>query len=107
MIGREFRYDVLQAVHPEEAESLEGALQQLVAAELVHQQEQPPQASYQFKHALIQDTAYESLLRRARRHYHHQIAQVFEEQFPETKETQPELVAHHYTEAQRSEQAIP
>ena len=56
---------------------------------------------------LIQDAAYQSLLKSTRQHYHRQMAQVLEEQFAETKETQPELVAHHYTEAGFSEQAIP
>ena len=67
----------------------------------------PPQARYLFKHALVQDTAYQSLLKSTRQQYHQQIAQVLEEQFPETTETQPELVAHHYTEAGLTEQAIP
>ena len=57
------------------------------------------QTRYFFKHALIQDTAYQSLLKSTRQQYHQQIAQVLEERFPDTKETQPELLAHHYTEA--------
>ena len=79
----------------------------MVEAELVYQRGVPPQATYLFKHALIQDTAYQSLLKSTRQQYHRQIAQVLEEQFPQTVETQPELVAHHYTEAGLSEQAIP
>ena len=71
----------------------------LVEAELLYQRGLPPQATYLFKHALMQDTAYQSLLKSKRQQYHHQIAQVLEDAFPETKETQPELVAHHYTEA--------
>jgi predicted ATPase len=67
----------------------------------------PPQATYLFKHALVQDTAYQSLLKSKRQQLHQQIAQVLEERFPETKETQPELVAHHYTEAGLIAQAIP
>ena len=65
------------------------------------------QPGYLFKHALIQDTAYQSLLKRSRREYHHRIARVLEEQFPTTVETQPELLAHHYTEADLAAQAIP
>jgi tetratricopeptide (TPR) repeat protein len=65
------------------------------------------QARYFFKHALIQDTAYQSLLKSTRQQYHQQIARVLEERFPDTKETQPELLAHHYTEANLIEQAIP
>ena len=59
-----------------------------------------------FKHALIQDAAYESLLKSTRQHYHQRIAQVLEAQFPETAEAQPELLAHHYTEAGLTEQAV-
>jgi predicted ATPase len=71
----------------------------LTEAELLYQRGLPPQARYTFKHALIQDVAYRSLLKSARQKYHKQIARVLEERFPETKETQPELLAHHYTEA--------
>src|SRR5262249_8024638 len=66
----------------------------------------PPQAMYTFKHALIQDAAYESLLKSTRQHYHQRIALVLEAQFPETTEGQPELLAHHYTEAGLTEKAV-
>ena len=79
----------------------------MVEAELVYQRGVPPQAHYLFKHALIQDTAYQSLLKSTRQQYHRQIAQMLEEQFPETVETQPELVAHHYTEAGLSLRPFP
>ena len=75
-------------------------------AELVYQRGVPPDAHYQFKHALIQDTAYQSLLKRTRQQYHQQIAQVLEQQFTEVAETQPELLAQHYTEAGLTAQAI-
>jgi len=65
------------------------------------------QARYYFKHALIQDTAYQSLLKSTRQHYHSQIARALKEQFPTTIETQPELLAHHYTEAGLRAHAIP
>jgi predicted ATPase len=77
-----------------------------VAAELLFPRESPPHTTYVFKHALIQDAAYQSLLRRTRQQYHQRIAQVLEERFPETVETQPEVLAHHFTEAGRSEQAL-
>ena len=64
-----------------------------VAAEFLYQQGLPPQATYRFKHALIQDAAYQSLLKSTRQQYHQRIAQVLEGQFPETATTQPELVA--------------
>ena len=106
-IGREFSYTLLQAVSPLDVQSLQHSLQQLVKAELVYQRGVLPQAHYLFKHALIQDTAYQSLLKSTRQRYHQQTAQVLERQFPETVETQPELVAHHYTEARSPTQAIP
>ena len=106
-IGREFSYELLHAVSPVVDETLQQGLKQLVAVELVYQRGLVPQATYLFKHALIQDTAYHSLLKSKRQQYHQQIAQVLEERFPETKETQPELVAHHYTEAGLIAQAIP
>ena len=65
-----------------------------------------PSAHYQFKHALIQDTAYQSLLKRTRQQYHQQIGQVLEQQFAEVAVTQPELLAQHYTEAGLTEQAL-
>ena len=82
-------------------------LAQLVDAELLYQRERPPQARYLFKHALIQETAYQSLLKNTRQQYHQRSAQVLAGQFPEIVETQPELVAHHYTETVLPEQAIP
>jgi predicted ATPase len=78
-----------------------------VEAELIYQRGLPPQAHYLFKHALIQDTAYQSLLKSTRQQYHRQIAQVLADRFLETVETQPELVAHHYTEGGLIEQALP
>src|SRR5262249_40859046 len=72
----------------------------------VYQRGLPPRSRYIFKHALIQDTAYQSLLKSTRQQYHQRIAQVLATQFPDIAETQPELVAQHYTEAGLSEQAI-
>ena len=106
-LGREFAYELLQAVSPWDEGTLQQGLQQLVAAEFLYQQGLPPQATYVFKHALIQDAAYQSLLKSTRQQYHQRIAQVLESRFPETVETQPELLAHHYTEAGLSAQAIP
>ena len=98
-IGREFSYDLIRAVSPLDEASLQQALAKLVEAELLYQRGLPPQVRYVFKHALVQDTAYQSLLKSTRQQYHQQIAQVLTERFAETIETQPELVAHHYTEA--------
>jgi len=106
VIGRSFAYDLLYAVSPLDEATLQHELTRLVDAELVYQRGLPPQSTYVFKHALIQDAAYESLLKSTRQQYHHRIAQVLEEQFPETAETQPELLAHHYTEAGLTEKAV-
>jgi TOMM system kinase/cyclase fusion protein len=106
-LGRTFAYELLRAVSPQDEATLQQALAQLVEAELLYQRGVPPQASYLFKHALIQDAAYQSLLKSTRQRYHQRIAQVLEAQFPGMAETQPELLAHHYTEAGLSAQAIP
>src|SRR2546425_3743027 len=106
VIGRQFSYALLQAVSQLDAMTLLRELGRLVEAELVYQRGVPPQATYTFKHALIQDTAYQSLLKSTRQQYHQRIAHVLEAQFPETAETQPELIAHHCTEAGLIEQAV-
>jgi predicted ATPase len=105
-LGRQFSYGLFRAVSPLDETTLQQGLHQLVEAELLYQQGSPPQATYTFKHALIQDAAYQSLLRSTRQQYHQRIAQVLVEQFPETAETQPELLAHHCTEAGLAEQAV-
>jgi predicted ATPase len=106
-LGREFSYELLQAVIPLSETGLQAALGKLVEAEILYQLGIGQQTRYFFKHALIQDTAYQSLLKSTRQQYHQQIAQILEARFPSTKETQPELLAHHYTEAGLIEQAIP
>jgi predicted ATPase len=107
VLGREFAYEVLRAVAPLDEGTLQHGLAPLVEAELLYQRGIIPQATYVFKHALIRDAAYQSLLRSTRQQYHQRIAQALEEHFPETANTQPELLAHHYTEAGLTEQAIP
>src|SRR5262249_14514460 len=106
-LGREFTYALLRAVAPWEEATVHQGLQQLVAAEFLYQRGLPPQAIYTFKHALIQDAAYQSLLKSTRQQYHQRIVQVLETHFPEIATTQPELLAHHCTEAGLIEQAIP
>jgi predicted ATPase len=106
-LGRAFPYDLLQAVALWDDATLQHALARLVEAELLYQRGLPPAATYLFKHALIQEAAYQSLLRSRRQQAHHRIAQVLEERFPDTAQTQPELLAHHYTEASLATQAIP
>ena len=107
VLGREFSYELLQAVAFVDETTLQQGLRQLVDAELVYQRGLPPRSRYVFKHALIQDAAYQSLLKSTRQQYHQRIAQVLAERFPEVAETQPELLAQHYTEAGLAQQAIP
>jgi predicted ATPase len=87
--------------------TLRRGLHQLVDAEFLYQQGLPPQATYVFKHALIQEAAYQSLLRSTRQQYHQRIAQMVEARFPEICALQPELLAHHYAEVDVPAQAIP
>jgi len=98
-IGREFSYPLLSAVAHQPDDRLTEALDRLVRAELVFGRGEPPEAVYTFKHALVQEAAYASLLRERRRQLHAHIAQALEGEFPEVAETQPELVAHHYAAA--------
>jgi len=107
VIGRQFPYDLLQAVSQLDEAMLQHELGRLTEAEIVYQRGVPPQATYTFKHALIQDAAYQSLLRSTRQQYHQRIARVLEERFPEVTTTQPELLAHHYTEAGLVQEALP
>jgi predicted ATPase len=106
-LGHEFAYALLRAVSPWDEETLHRGLHQLVEAEFLYQRGLPPQATYFFKHTLIRDAAYQSLLKSTRQQYHQRIAQVLVDRFPETAETQPELVAQHYTGGGLTEQAIP
>jgi predicted ATPase len=105
-IGRQFSYALLRAISPWDEATLQRELGRLVEAELVYQHGAIPHAIYLFKHALVQNIAYESLLRRTRQQYHAQIAHVLETRFPQVIEAHPELLAHHYTEAGLNEQAI-
>ncbi len=106
VIGRTFSYELLSLVSPMRASQLRIALRQLADSELISPQGDPPEAAYTFKHALVQDAAYGSLLRSRRQELHARIAEVLEEKFPESSETHPELIAWHYTAGQRSKRAV-
>jgi class 3 adenylate cyclase/predicted ATPase len=106
VLGREFAYELLQALMTMEETTLQHGLTQLVDAELLYQRGRPPRARYIFKHALIQDAAYASLLKSTRQQYHQQIAELLEARFPEVVAAEPELLAHHYTEAGCHAQAV-
>jgi predicted ATPase/class 3 adenylate cyclase len=105
-IGRDFAYDLLAAVSPVPEGELEQVLNDLVASGLVFRRGTPQQASYSFKHALVQDAAYATLLRSKRQQLHARIAAALEQHYLETVQAQPELLAHHYTEAGLAETAI-
>ncbi len=105
-LGREFSYELIAAVAPTPAAELQDALGRLVASQLVFQRGAPPTAIYTFKHALVQDAAYGSMLKRRRQQLHFKIAKALDQRFPEIVEAEPELVAHHYTEAGMVEPAI-
>ena len=107
VIGREFSHELLAAVAGSDEAELAAALDQLVGAGLVFRRGAPPEAGYLFKHALVQDAAYGTLLRDRRRRLHAGIARALEERFPELAGTAPELLAHHLTEAGEAERAIP
>jgi class 3 adenylate cyclase/predicted ATPase/ABC-type transport system involved in cytochrome c biogenesis ATPase subunit len=105
-IGREFTFDLLQNVLGKPTEALAHSLRHLVELELVSQSGIPPASTYVFKHALIQDAAYESLLRKTRQEYHSKIAEALVLRFPELAETTPALLARHYEGAGRIDDAI-
>ena len=104
-IGREFSFDLLSAVAERPSGELEAGLARLVAAGLIFQRGTPPQATYLFKHALIQDAAYSTLLREPRQRLHARIAEALREQSPETTVEHPEVLAQHYAKAGLADQA--
>jgi class 3 adenylate cyclase len=105
-LGRQFSHELIAAVAAMPQRQLDDALAQLVGAELIHRRGAPPDAEYTFKHALVQDAAYGTLLRGRRQQLHARIAATLEERFPEIIATQPALLAHHCTEAGLSEKAV-
>ncbi len=106
VLGREFDYAALQAVCDLPDADLQAHLAALNHAEIVHQRGAAPQSHYVFKHALIQQAAYDTLLKSARQHYHRRAAEACVERFPQLAESRPELVAHHYSRAARPDAAI-
>jgi tetratricopeptide (TPR) repeat protein len=105
-IGRQFPYALLRAVAPLEDGPLQRDLATLVAAELLYQRGQPPQAVYMFKHALIQEAAYESVLQRRRRQTHQRLVQLLEAQFSAMAASQPEQLAHHALRGELWDKAV-
>jgi class 3 adenylate cyclase/predicted ATPase len=106
VIGREFSHELIGAVSEWPEKELNDALQQLVASELIYRRGTPPDAIYTFKHALVQDAAYGTLLRGVRQELHTRVVTVLEERFPAVAITQPEILAHHCTEGGLVERAV-
>ncbi|MGX0966934.1 class 3 adenylate cyclase [Bradyrhizobium japonicum] len=104
-IGREFSYELIAGISALLPADLDAALERLTASGLVSRRGSPPQASYTFKHALVQDAAYVTMLRSRRQQLHADIAKILIENFPALAESQPEIVAHHFTEAGRAREA--
>jgi predicted ATPase/class 3 adenylate cyclase len=105
-IGREFSYSLMRELVRRDDTALKDALAKLEQAKLVFRRGEPPEAIYRFKHALVRDAAYESLLKSRRHQLHSQIARTMEKKFPDIVVSQPEIVAHHFTEAGLVEPAI-
>ena len=106
VIGRDFRHSILAEIAGRPEPELEVALKRIISSELISHNSGPPQASYTFKHALIRDVAYESLLKSRRRELHLLAAQTLEARFPVGPDQTPEILAHHYSEAGACENAI-
>jgi predicted ATPase len=104
-LGREFSYELLAAVAAMEESALQAELAKLVQAEILYSKGTPPRCVYIFKHALLEDAAYNSLVKGKRQEFHKRIGEALEARFPQTVATQPELVAHHYTEANQGDKA--
>jgi class 3 adenylate cyclase/tetratricopeptide (TPR) repeat protein len=107
VIGRGFSYPLIRAVADMDDTVLQTALERLAEADILLVQGLPPESEYRFKHVLIQDAAYENLLRSRRQFLHRRVGQTIESRFAEIAESQPELIAQHYTAAAMPEQAIP
>ena len=105
-IGREFSHQLISIASPLAETELHAELEKLVGADVLVSRGRGPRTRYHFKHALIQDAAYGSLVKKTRKAFHRSIAEAFESEFPETAETQPELLALHWTEAGEGAQAI-
>ena len=106
-IGRVFSHELIAAVAPMAAVQMDDALVRLTESGLAFRRGTPPEASYTFKHALVQDAAYDSLLKSRRQELHGRIARVIEERFPAIAQAEPEVLAHHHTQASQLASAIP
>ncbi len=106
VLGREFEYQLLAATFDRPEQEITAALDQLVQAGLLSRVGQPPDAQYRFKHSLIRDTAYESMLKRKRLHWHSRVAITIESHFPSIVENEPEILAQHYSSCGFTEKEV-
>ena len=106
IIGREFSYELIEAIAATSKETLEADLERLVQSDLLGQRGAPPHSRYIFKHALIRDAAFHTVLKARRRELHKRIADELANRFPDVVEREPELLAHHYTEAELIDRAL-
>ena len=106
VLGRQFSHELISAVAQMPQQQLDDGLAQLVHAELIFRRGTPPDAEYTFKHALVQDAAYDSLLKSRRAQLHSHVAQVLEGQFTDVVANEPELLAHHFTQAGLNDRAV-
>src|SRR5262249_7487374 len=106
VIGRGFSYGLLRTLAGMEDAALQAALEQLAEADILLVQGVPPDCDYRFKHALIQDAAYENLLKSRRQGLHRRVAEILRDRFPDRAATEPEVLAHHFTQAGLTDAAI-
>jgi serine/threonine protein kinase/predicted ATPase len=106
VLGREFSHELLAAVAAVDELTLQAELAKLAQADIVYSKGRPPRCTYFFKHALLEDALYNALVKARRQQFHRRIGEVLEAQFPQTAETQPELLGHHFSEAGLTEKAV-
>ena len=106
IIGQEFSFELVQALMPLDSSLLASILDQLVKSDVVARRGEPPRAIYSFKHALIRDAAYQTVLKSRKRDLHRRVAETLEGRFPDVAQNEPEVLAHHYGEADVTERAL-
>ncbi len=106
IIGREFSFELVEALLPLNRLPLASALERLVESDIAERRGDPPTAIYSFKHALLRDAAYQTILKSRKRELHRRVAETLEARFPEVAQNEPEVLAHHYTEAESVDRAL-
>lgn len=106
VIGREFSQNLLSALNLRSEIETSEALEKIVKSELIYRRGMPPDTTFVFKHALVHDAAYNSLLKRRRQEFHLQVAEELEAKYPDIVQTQPELLAHHFAEAKQEDRSV-